>query len=359
VVVPGQSKSTFVYDSDGRKRISTEYTWDATANGGAGDWTQSDETKYVYDGMNLVQEQAADGTVKASYVRDGNIGGVLSMTNADGTFDYHYDGNGNVVALTDSNQNIVAQYSYDAYGNLLSSSGSEADKNPFRFSSKYYDADTGLYDYGFRQYDSSLGRWINRDPMGENGGLNLYGFVGNSPVNDNDAYGLAIVSVHYKLLATIPLSLDTRVKIYHTYILVSNNDGSNPHYVRGGKPVPGDPRATTCPDGSERLVTYYGKYNRNSPDWENKASGPVASLVHDNHSISYWMNKFTPVADRITKAGLPYVYVNWNDKSIGPNSNTSVRYILQQSGLRALPDTWTESDKILGGAPGWSTKFPF
>ncbi|MEO6908830.1 MAG: hypothetical protein ABI210_13170, partial [Abditibacteriaceae bacterium] len=153
VVVPGQSKSTFVYDSDGRKRISTEYTWDATANGGAGDWTQSDQTRYVYDGMNLVQEQAANGTVKASYVRDGNIGGVLSMTNADGTFDYHYDGNGNVVALTDSNQNIVAQYSYDAYGNLLSSSGSEADKNPFRFSSKYYDADTGLYNYGARHYD--------------------------------------------------------------------------------------------------------------------------------------------------------------------------------------------------------------
>ncbi|MEO6909147.1 MAG: RHS repeat-associated core domain-containing protein, partial [Abditibacteriaceae bacterium] len=165
-------------------------TWDATANGGAGDWTQSDQTRYVYDGMNLVQEQAANGTVKASFVRDGNIGGVLSMTNADGTFDYHYDGNGNVVALTDSSQNIVAQYSYDAYGNLLSSSGSEADKNPFRFSSKYYDADTGLYDYGARHYDPTLGRWINRDPSGENGGLNLYGFVYNNPVGLTDAFGL-------------------------------------------------------------------------------------------------------------------------------------------------------------------------
>ncbi|MEO6907681.1 MAG: RHS repeat-associated core domain-containing protein, partial [Abditibacteriaceae bacterium] len=191
VVVPDQTKSTFEYDSDGLKRISTEYTWDATANNGAGGWTQSDETKYIYDGMNLVQEQAANGTVKASYVRDGNIGGVLSMTNADGTFDYHYDGNGNVVALTDSNQNIVAQYSYDAYGNLLSSSGSEADKNPFRFSSKYYDSDTGLYDYGFRHYDSSLGRWINRDPSGVNGGLNLYGFVSDNPVSGIDPNGLA------------------------------------------------------------------------------------------------------------------------------------------------------------------------
>jgi RHS repeat-associated protein len=190
VVVPGETKSEFTYDSQGRKRISTEYTWDAAANDGAGDWVQSDQTKYIYDGMDLVQERGADGTVKASYVRDGNIGGVLSMTNADGTFYYHYDGNGNVVALTDASDNIVAQYSYDAYGNLLSSSGSEADKNPFRFSSKYYDGYTGLYDYGLRHYDAALGRWINRDPIAEQGGLNLYGMVLNNPINKIDSYGL-------------------------------------------------------------------------------------------------------------------------------------------------------------------------
>jgi RHS repeat-associated protein len=190
VVIPNQKKSEFVYDSDGRKRISKEYTWNAAANGGAGGWTQSDETRFVYDGMDLVQERAADGTVKASYVRDGNIGGVLSMTNADGTFTYHYDGSGNVVALTDANQNIVAQYSYDAFGNTLSASGAQAEKNPFRFSSKYYDGETGLYDYGYRHYDSSLGRWINRDPIGEEGGINLYGMVANNPINAVDPYGL-------------------------------------------------------------------------------------------------------------------------------------------------------------------------
>jgi RHS repeat-associated protein len=189
-VVPGETKSEFTYDSQGRKRISTEYTWDAAANEGAGDWVQSDQTKYIYDGMDLVQECAADGTVKASYVRDGNIGGILSMTNADGTFAYHYDGNGNVVALTDASDDVVAQYSYDAYGNLLTSSGSEADKNPFRFSSKYYDGDTGLYDYGYRFYDASLGRWINRDPITESGGLNLYTMVNNNPISSTDNYGL-------------------------------------------------------------------------------------------------------------------------------------------------------------------------
>jgi len=189
VVIPNAKKSEFVYDSDGRKRISKEFAWDAAANGGAGGWTQSDETRFVYDGMDLVQERSADGTVKASYVRDGNIGGILSRSTPDGTFYYHYDGNGNVVALTDANENIVAQYSYDAFGNTLSASGAQAEKNPFRFSSKYYDGDTGLYDYGLRHYDSSLGRWINRDPIGEDGGLNLYGMVANNPINFLDEYG--------------------------------------------------------------------------------------------------------------------------------------------------------------------------
>ncbi|MEO6908407.1 MAG: RHS repeat-associated core domain-containing protein, partial [Abditibacteriaceae bacterium] len=94
--------------------------------------------------------------------------------------------------VTDASQATVAQYEYDAYGNTINSSGAYASQNPWRFSTKYYDDGSGMYYYGYRFYSPGLGKWINRDPIAEGGGLNLYGAFGNSPGNFNDAYGHAL-----------------------------------------------------------------------------------------------------------------------------------------------------------------------
>jgi RHS repeat-associated protein len=63
---------------------------------------------------------------------------------------------------------------------------------PIQFSTKRYDADTGLSYYGYRFYSPAIGKWITRDPIGETGGLNLYGFVNNNPMNFIDPMGLRI-----------------------------------------------------------------------------------------------------------------------------------------------------------------------
>lgn len=60
----------------------------------------------------------------------------------------------------------------------------------FRFSTKFYDGETGLVYYGHRYYSPGMGRFINRDPSGESGGLNLYGFVSNDSINGIDYLGL-------------------------------------------------------------------------------------------------------------------------------------------------------------------------
>jgi RHS repeat-associated protein len=60
-----------------------------------------------------------------------------------------------------------------------------------RFSTKYDDDETGLCYYGYRYCDPSTGRWLNQDPIGEAGGFNLYGFVGNDSINSIDFFGLA------------------------------------------------------------------------------------------------------------------------------------------------------------------------
>ena len=86
----------------------------------------------------------------------------------------------------------MASYRYDPFGNTLSQSGSLAAANVYRFSSKEIHVTSGLmYYFGYRFYDPSMQRWLNRDPIGERGGLNLYGYVGNDPLDRIDPLGLA------------------------------------------------------------------------------------------------------------------------------------------------------------------------
>jgi len=81
------------------------------------------------------------------------------------------------------------QCAEDPFGNTLSKSGDLADVNPFRFSTKYTDSETGLLYYGYRQYMPETGRWVNRDPIGEKGGRNLYYAIHNNPMSWIDALG--------------------------------------------------------------------------------------------------------------------------------------------------------------------------
>jgi RHS repeat-associated protein len=84
---------------------------------------------------------------------------------------------------------VAASYRYDPYGNTISSSGGLASANVYRFSSKEIHVNSGLYYYGYRFYAPNLQRWLNRDPIDENGGINLYGFVLNGPIATIDPDG--------------------------------------------------------------------------------------------------------------------------------------------------------------------------
>jgi RHS repeat-associated protein len=137
--------------------------------------------------------------VTTQYVRAGNIGGLLAKTSfassstgtTASTFFYHYDGSGNVAQLTDTSGATVAAYSYDAFGNTHTATGSQAASNLYRYQTKEVHASSGLYDFGFRFYSPSLGRWLNRDPLREDGGLHLYAAFANNPLAFADPYGLS------------------------------------------------------------------------------------------------------------------------------------------------------------------------
>ena len=126
----------------------------------------------------------------------GGVGGLLMVTehSAQSTAHFYptYDGNGNVSEYLDSTGASVAHYEYDAFGNeiVAATSSSLAQNFSHRFSTKYYDEESGLYYYGYRDYDPTVGRWLHRDRLGGRGGLNIYGMVGNNTVNDSDYLGL-------------------------------------------------------------------------------------------------------------------------------------------------------------------------
>jgi RHS repeat-associated protein len=196
VTVTGQYQTVYVYDGLSRLRKMTNFAWESGA------WTSTNVTYYVYDGMTVLQERNASSTPEVTYTRGldlsaslngaGGIGGLLSRTDGNGTTFYHSDGNGNVTALTDSNANVVARCEYDPFGRMLALTGPMASVNHYWFSSKEY-TPAGLYDFGGRFYEPNFQRWINRDPIQEAGGVNLYTFVDNSPLNAIDLFGLDAV----------------------------------------------------------------------------------------------------------------------------------------------------------------------
>jgi RHS repeat-associated protein len=172
-------RTDFVYDGLGRRKQMVQYTW------GSGAWNQNSHTRYIHDGRRVIQERNQNNTPTVSYTRGpdlsgsmegaGGIGGLLARSSgySGGQFTthnfYHADGGGNITAMVNSSQGLVASYTYDPFGRPLSSSGSLATANVYRFSSKEIHANTGFYYYGFRYYDPLAQRWINRDPIAKEG----------------------------------------------------------------------------------------------------------------------------------------------------------------------------------------------
>jgi RHS repeat-associated protein len=190
-------RNEFVYDGFGRRRVRREYSWSGSV------WTETNEVRYVYDGMNVIQERDGNNNPLATYTRGmdlsgdfegaGGIGGLLARTDANGSAYYHADGNGNITAMMDASGNQVAKYLYDPYGNMVGMWGTLAQANTYRFSSKEIDVKSGLYYYGYRYYEPNLQRFLNNDPIKEQGGINLYTYVRNNPINEFDLWGLDAV----------------------------------------------------------------------------------------------------------------------------------------------------------------------
>jgi RHS repeat-associated protein len=150
--------------------------------------------RYLYDGWDVAQE-IEGGMVTANYVRTLNIDEHLARIGYDDTVRYyHADALGSIIALTDGEGVVKTQYNYTPFGQP--EVNGDASENPFMFTGREWDEGTGLYYYRLRYQSPMLGRFISEDPIGLAGGINMYAYVGNSPLNWRDSHGLSHVSIN-------------------------------------------------------------------------------------------------------------------------------------------------------------------
>lgn len=182
-------KEVFIYDFMGR-RIATEsyFKFDD-------EWILSTKRRYIYWRWNVIAEYV-NGIKNKTYIwgedingtlQDaGGVGGLLLEQNADGEYLPVYDGNGNIIAYKNDRGSTVSAYVYDPFGNIIAHDGMDF---TYKFSTKEQDILSGMYYYGYRFYQPTIGRWISRDQIRELGGLNLFS-TNNNLVSHWDVNGM-------------------------------------------------------------------------------------------------------------------------------------------------------------------------
>jgi RHS repeat-associated protein len=302
---PGGTSSTsshFEYDGYGRRVKLVEKT-----NG-----VVQSTKQFVWCGAAICEERNATNGVTKRFFGQGQQNG--------GT-DYFYtrDHLGSVREMVGANgTTVVARYDYDPYGkrgtNQITSGAVEAD---FGFTGHYYHAPSGLHLAWFRAYDAETGRWLGRDPIGEDGGVNLYGYVGNGPVSAIDPLGLFDGNASNKNFFGKDWKEYRCPNVPHVEpppVLINNAFGALGHYLaKSGSP------AVVGPGLQQNLNTL-----QKCRKWENTDSpaklriNDYGSWKHPVASLNVWVSlgqfRYTqdPVATTVNDYyGFPFAGHNW------------------------------------------------
>jgi len=179
--VPGTGTITFNYDPFGRR---------IQKSGPHG------TTNYLYDGPNSVEEVDSSGNILARYTQAWKADEPLAELRSATTSYYQQDGLSSVTSLSNGTGALANTYSYDSFGKLTASTGSLV--NPFQYTGREFDQETGFYFYRARYFDQSVGRFISGDPVGFRGqDINLYRYVKNQPTGFVDPSGLVSIDPNF------------------------------------------------------------------------------------------------------------------------------------------------------------------
>ncbi len=234
-------RSEFSYDPMGRRSRNIER---------AGTAVQRD-VRYVWDGNELIEERdsATNRVTKRFYP----LG--VQITDAAGTArNYYYtrDHLGSVLEMVDSTgNNVIAQYQYDEWGTRQRIGGSDWTINaPVGYAGYFYHSESQLNLTRHRAYSPFLGRWLSRDPIEEAGGMNLYAYVNNDPMNKTDPSGLTPAAVIVlggsinpvvAVVVVVVVVVVVAAAAYHDYGPSSSSDDTSPPTTNPPPPTPTAP----------------------------------------------------------------------------------------------------------------------
>ena len=292
--------NTYAYDEDGQlvsKQSSTgTTTYSYNTYGTLTDATLEDGTtiKYHLNPLNQRVAKEVDGvitekylwkdltTLLAIYDKDDNLVQrynytdervPTSLTQDNQTYYLHYDQVGTLRLITDAQNQIVKEITYDTFGNILTDTNSNF-KIPFGFAGGLHDRDTNLVHFGHREYDPYTAKWTTKDPIDFSGGdTNLYGYVLNDPVNFVDPEGLYI----WSLLTPTEMGPNT-------IITVDKNGNKSIYDLDTGKTKPyWDNKKLYCEtgkdDGSDRELNR--QLQNSEPNRRPPASRPSGNRINN------------------------------------------------------------------------------
>jgi RHS repeat-associated protein len=147
-------------------------------------------SRYVYNGEDIIQELDGNNNIVAKYVHGPGIDEPICLEKNNQKYYYIADGLGSITAIVDQNGNIAQSYRYDSFGNIISQTGSLT--QPYTYTGREFDSETGLFYYRHRYYDSKIGRFLQQDPIGFAGGINKYIYTLNNPIKYIDPFGLDV-----------------------------------------------------------------------------------------------------------------------------------------------------------------------
>ena len=177
----GVFAESYAYDALGR-RVSTT--------------TLEGTTRHVYDdSWQVIADLDENDNVLVSYTWGDGIDNLLAVKVGGATYYPLTDIQGTIWGYVDSQNNVVAHWQYDAWGNVIDEeiapSASALASLRYRFQCREWSAATGLVNFRMRWYDAETGRWLSKDPIGLEGGINIYAFCENCPLLFVDPAGLS------------------------------------------------------------------------------------------------------------------------------------------------------------------------
>lgn len=273
----------YAYDPFGR-RIEKK----TTENG------ESTTTKFFYDNQSILLDYDETGTIGNRYIHGPNIDEPLAVTTGKDKYYYHADGLGSIVAMTDASGKVVQTYEYDSFGNLKDQMNRV--KQPFTYTGREWDKETGTYHYRKRTYDPMDGRFISKDPIGFDGGINLYNYALSNPINFTDPYG--------ERVSVFTRSLDMKVKsgpYVHCVLVVEKCDGTKQTWdFQNDNKVYNPAKTPSNPIKNPVTTVVYAK-----DDLDDKVSFLANQMGNPNYDTTkynccYW------VEDVLKKAGISW-----------------------------------------------------